>query len=132
MVDRPLRRILHVEDEADIRTIAKLTLEALGGFEVESCESGADAIQRIAAFKPDLILLDVMMPGMDGPMTLNELRKLPEGARTPAIFMTAKAQSHEIAKFRELGAIDVVTKPFDPQTLCDHLRDIWRSAEEPK
>lgn len=132
MVDRPLRRILHVEDEADIRTIAKLTLEALGGFEVESCESGADAIRRIAAFKPDLILLDVMMPGMDGPMTLNELRKLPEGARTPAIFMTAKAQSHEIAKFRELGAIDVVTKPFDPQTLCDHLRDIWRSAEEPK
>ena len=132
MVDRPLRRILHVEDEADIRTIAKLTLEALGGFEVESCESGADAIRRVAAFKPDLILLDVMMPGMDGPMTLNELRKLPEGARTPAIFMTAKAQSHEIAKFRELGAIDVVTKPFDPQTLCDHLRDIWRSAEEPK
>jgi CheY-like chemotaxis protein len=132
MVDRPLRRILHVEDEADIRTIAKLTLEAIGGFEVESCESGSDAIARLAAFKPDLLLLDVMMPGMDGPMTLTELRKIPEGATTPAVFMTAKAQSHEIAKFRELGAIDVVTKPFDPQTLCDHLKEIWRRAEDAK
>jgi two-component system OmpR family response regulator len=132
MVDRPLRRILHVEDEADIRTIAKLTLEAIGGFEVESCESGPDAIARMATFKPDLLLLDVMMPGMDGPMTLSELRKLPEGAATPAVFMTAKAQSHEIAKFCELGAIDVVTKPFDPQTLCDHLKEIWRRAEDGK
>jgi two-component system OmpR family response regulator len=132
MVDRPLRRILHVEDEADIRTIAKLTLEAIGGFEVESCESGPDAIRRLSAFKPDLLLLDVMMPGMDGPMTLNELRKIPEGAKTPAIFMTAKAQSHEIAKFRDLGAVDVVTKPFDPETLCDHLKNIWRGLEESK
>jgi CheY-like chemotaxis protein len=130
MVDRPLRRILHVEDEADIRTIAKLTLEAIGGFEVESCESGTEAIARLPVFKPDLVLLDVMMPGMDGPMTLNELRKLPEGERTPAIFMTAKAQAHEIEKFRALGAIDVVTKPFDPQTLCDHLKDVWGKYEE--
>ena len=130
MVDRPLRRILHVEDEADIRTIAKLTLEAIGGFEVQSCESGPDAIASAAAFKPDLLLLDVMMPGMDGPMTLAELRKLPGTAHTPAVFMTAKAQPHEIAKFRELGAVDVVTKPFDPQTLCDHLTTIWLRAQE--
>ena len=109
-----------------------MTLEAIGGFEVESRESGPDAIARLATFKPDLLLLDVMMPGMDGPMTLSELRKLPEGASTPAVFMTAKAQSHEIAKFKELGAIDVVTKPFDPQTLCDHLKEIWRRTEETK
>jgi CheY-like chemotaxis protein len=132
MVDRPLQRILHVEDEADIRTIAKLTLEAIGGFEVESCESGPEAIKRISTFKPDLLLLDVMMPGMDGPMTLDALRKIPEGADTPAVFMTAKAQAHEIAKFRALGAVDVVTKPFDPQTLCDHLKDIWRRIRETK
>jgi len=132
MVDRPLQRILHVEDDADIRTIAKLTLEAIGGFQVESCESGPEAIKRIGTFKPDLLLLDVMMPGMDGPMTLAELRKIPEGVDTPAIFMTAKAQAHEIAKFRELGAIDVVTKPFDPQTLCDHLKGIWRNLAEMK
>ena len=130
MVDRPLRRILHVEDEADIRTIAKLTLEAIGGFEVESCQSGADAIACADTFKADLILLDVMMPGMDGPMTLAELRKLPSTVNTPVVFMTAKAQPHEIAKFLELGAVDVVTKPFDPQALCDHLVAVWRRIEE--
>ena len=130
MANRPLHRILHVEDEDDIRTIAKLTLEALGGFEVESCESGSQAIARVAAFNPDLILLDVMMPGMDGPMTLAELRKLPATAHTPVVFMTAKAQPHEIAKFRELGAIDIVTKPFDPQALCENLDAIWRRFEE--
>ena len=132
MVDRPLHRILHVEDEADIRTIAKLTLEAIGGFEVESCESGADAVACAEAFKADLILLDVMMPGMDGPITLAELRKLPGTANTPVIFMTAKAQPHEIARFLELGTVDVVTKPFDPQALCDHLTAVWRRIEEAK
>lgn len=132
MVARPLRRNLHVEDEADIRTIAKLTLEAIGGYEVESCGSGPEAIRHLPLFKPDIILLDVMMPGMDGPTTLVELRKLPDGEHVPAIFMTAKAQAHEIAKFRALGAIDVITKPFDPQALCDHLKDIWHRLEEPK
>lgn len=130
MVDRPLKRILHIEDEDDIRTITKLTLEALGGFTVESCESGQEAIARAPHFKPDMILLDVMMPGMDGPMTLAELRKLPEIRRTPVVFMTAKAQPHEIVKFRELGAVDVVTKPFDPQALCEHLTTIWRNVED--
>lgn len=130
MVERPLRRILHVEDEADIRTIAKLTLEAIGGFEVESCDSGPQAIARLAAFKPDLILLDVMMPGMDGPTTLAELRKLPDGANAPVVFMTAKAQAHEIDKFRSLGAVDVVTKPFDPQLLCDQLKNVWHRLEK--
>ena len=130
MANRPLQRILHIEDEEDIRTIAKLTLEALGGFTVESCGSGPEAIAAAPHFKPDMILLDVMMPGMDGPMTLAELRKLPGTQRTPVIFMTAKAQPHEIVKFRELGAVDVVTKPFDPQVLCEHLAAIWRSIED--
>ena len=130
MANRPLQRILHIEDEEDIRTIAKLTLEALGGFTVESCGSGPEAIAAAPHFKPDMILLDVMMPGMDGPMTLAELRKLPGTQRTPVIFMTAKAQPHEIVKFRELGAVDVVTKPFDPQVLCEHLAAIWRNVED--
>lgn len=130
MVSRPLQRILHIEDEEDIRTIAKLTLEALGGFTVESCGSGPEAIAAAPHFMPDMILLDVMMPGMDGPMTLAELRKLPGTQRTPVIFMTAKAQPHEIVKFRELGAVDVVTKPFDPQVLCEHLAAIWRNVED--
>jgi two-component system, OmpR family, response regulator len=126
MTDRPLKKILHVEDEADIRTIAKLALEAFGGFEVESCDSGVDALAKAPVFQPDLVLLDVMMPGMDGPMTLEALRKLPGFAQVPAIFMTAKAQPQEIEKLRFLGAIDVVVKPFDPEMLCTQITDIWR------
>ena len=128
MSEPTLQRILHVEDEPDIRAIAKLTLEALGGYQVESCESGAEALAKAPAFRPDLLLLDVMMPGMDGPMTLEALRKLPECADIPAVFMTAKAQPHEIEKFRSLGAIDVVTKPFDPQELCGQIDALWRRA----
>jgi CheY-like chemotaxis protein len=128
MSDLALQRILHVDDEPDIRAVAKLALEALGGYQVESCESGADALAKAPAFRPDLLLLDVMMPGMDGPMTLEALRKLPGCADTPAVFMTAKAQPHEIEKFRSLGAIDVVTKPFDPMELCGQIAELWRRA----
>jgi two-component system, OmpR family, response regulator len=128
MTDRPLKKILHVEDEPDIRAIAKLALEAFGGFEVDSCESGADALARMPAFQPDLVLLDVMMPGMDGPMTLEAIRKLPGFAAVPAVFMTAKAQPHEIDKLKASGAIDVVIKPFDPEALCSQIADIWRRA----
>jgi CheY-like chemotaxis protein len=126
MTARPLKRILHVEDEPDIRAIAKLTLEALGGYEVVSCESGAEALVRAPEFKPDLVLLDVMMPGMDGPMTLTELRKLPSCSNVAVVFMTAKAQPGEVAKFRSLGAVDVITKPFDPLTLCQQIGALWQ------
>lgn len=120
-----LRRILHVEDEPDIREVAKLALEAIGGFEIKSCSSGHEALAEAVAFAPDLVLLDVMMPGMDGPTTLKNLRQLPEMASTPIIFMTAKAQPHEIEEFKALGAVDVVTKPFDPTSLPDQIRKIW-------
>jgi len=129
MNDRPLHRILHVEDEPDIRTIAKMTLEALGGFEVQSCASGQEAIAKGPAFKPDLVLLDVMMPGMDGPTTLSELRKIDALSATPVVFMTAKAQGHEIDRFKSLGAVDVVIKPFDPENLCQQLNAIWQRVE---
>lgn len=120
-----LNKILHVEDEPDIQAIAKLTLERVGGYTVESCNSGAEALKAISAFGPDLIVLDVMMPGLDGPATLAEIRKIPDFKGTPAIFMTAKAQSHEIEEFLQLGAIAVITKPFDTATLSDEIRDIW-------
>ncbi|MDP6526672.1 MAG: response regulator [Kiritimatiellia bacterium] len=120
-----LNKILHVEDEPDIQEVAKLALESVGGFTVEACSSGQEALDKVADFAPDIILLDVMMPDMDGPATLQELRKIQELADTPIIFMTAKAQTHEIEKFKELGAIDVITKPFDPMTLADQIRDIW-------
>ncbi len=122
---RSLKKILHVEDEPDIQAVAKLTLVKIGGFIVESCNSGAEALDKISDFSPELVLLDVMMPGLVGPATLNELRKIPQFKDTPVVFMTAKAQSHEIEEFLKLGAVDVITKPFDPSTLSDEIREIW-------
>lgn len=123
-----LNKILHVEDEPDIQEIARLALETIGGFTVETCSSGQEALEGVSAFRPDLILLDVMMSGMDGPTTLGELRKLPETAKTPIIFMTAKVQSGEIDQFKGMGAIDVIAKPFDPTTLSDQIREIFNSG----
>ena len=120
-----LKKVLYVEDEADIRTVAKVALESVGGFEVMMCASSAEAIEKAAAFGPDIILLDVMMPGMDGPDTLQALAKIPGLENTPAIFLTAKAMPEEIKRYRELGALDVIAKPFDPMTLADQVREIW-------
>ncbi|MDA1099899.1 MAG: response regulator [Proteobacteria bacterium] len=120
-----LQRILHVDDEPDIREVAKLTLEAIGGFTVETCSSGRQAIDRAPHFAPDLILLDIMMPGMDGPATYQELQKLPATANIPIIFMTAKAQAHEIDQYLGLGAAGVIIKPFDPAELSEQVTDIW-------
>jgi two-component system, OmpR family, response regulator len=128
LVNKPLRRILHVEDEPDIREIVRLTLEGLGGFIVESSHSGKEALRVISDFDPDLIMLDVMMPELDGPATMIEIRRLEEFKHTPIVFMTAKAQVHEIDCFLNLGAVDVVIKPFDPSTLSDQINDIWERA----
>jgi CheY-like chemotaxis protein len=124
MADK-LVRILYVEDEPDIQMVARLALEALGGFTVEICSSGNEALQRAPGFQPQLILLDVMMPGMDGPHTLKMLRALPQFANTPVIFMTAKVQPSEVAGYKEIGAADVIPKPFDPMTLASKVQDIW-------
>ena len=121
----PLKRILYVEDEPDIRTIAQMALEAVGGFVLEVCCDGFEAVDKGQAFEPDLILLDVMMPGMDGPSTMKALRALPGLATTPVIFMTAKIQPSEVANYRELGAAGVIAKPFDPMTLSDQIKEIW-------
>jgi CheY-like chemotaxis protein len=121
----PLQKILLVEDEPDIRTVAQLSLQAIGGFQVELCSSGQEALAKAPTFLPDLILLDVMMPGMDGPTTFQELKKLPALAGTPICFMTAKVQPQEVAQYRAMGALDVVPKPFDPMTLPGLIRGIW-------
>jgi CheY-like chemotaxis protein len=120
-----LNRILMVEDETDIQQVAQLALEAVGGFTVCICSSGSAALEQAPLFGPDLILLDVMMSGMDGPSTLLALRQLPHFSATPVIFMTAKVQSHEVARYKELGALDVISKPFDPMTLSDTIVEIW-------
>lgn len=123
-----LKTILHVEDDLDIQEITRLALETIGGFIVEQCSSGRDALERASSFSADLFLLDVMMPGMSGEETLKELRKQPEFKDTPAIFMTAKAQPEEVQAFKDSGAIDVITKPFDPMTLADQIRESWDNA----
>ena len=125
---RELKRILYVEDEPSIRTIAVTVLEAVGGFSVIACASGRQALEAAPAAHADLILLDVMMPEMDGPATLKALRGIPQTAQTPVIFMTAKVQASEIGHYKSLGAIDVIAKPFDPMTLSAQIGEIWRNA----
>ena len=126
---KALSRILMVEDEPDIQAVAQIALETVGGLQVEMCSSGKEALDRVLACAPDLILMDVMMPGLDGPSTLQTLRANPETAGFPVIFMTAKVQSHEIARFIDLGAIGVIAKPFDPMTLASTIRSLWEKED---
>jgi two-component system, OmpR family, response regulator len=120
-----LQKILYVEDDPDIQAIAVMVLDAISGFTLEPCSSGNEALTKAVAFGPDLVLLDVMMPGMDGPETFQALRKMPELANTPVVFMTAKVQPQEVQGYLDLGAVGVIAKPFDPMTLADQLREIW-------
>lgn len=120
-----LDKILYVEDDPDIQAIAVMVLDAISGFTLEPCSSGSEALSKAVDFNPDLILLDVMMPGMDGPETLHALRQLPELANKPVVFMTAKVQPQEVQGYLDLGAVGVIAKPFDPMTLADQLREIW-------
>ncbi len=120
-----LQRIMCVEDEPDIRSVVKLALEAVGGYSVLLCASGKEAIENGPAFAPDFILLDAMMPGMDGPSTLKALREIPALANVPVAFMTAKVQPSEIAAFKALGALEVIAKPFNAGTLADTVKSLW-------
>jgi len=120
-----LQRILMVEDDTDIQTVACMALEAVGGYTVEVCSGGREALSKIQGFGPDLVLLDVMMPDMDGPNVLRELRANPATAPIPVIFMTAKAQAHEVNSYRQMGALDVISKPFDPMALSALIDTIW-------
>lgn len=123
-------RLLHVEDEPDIREIAELVLDR---FELTQCESGLAALALARDLELDVILLDVMMPGMDGMETLTELRKLPHLAHTPVIFMTARVQPAEVAQLLDLGAVAVIAKPFDPIELEDEvLAAIAKTAGAPR
>jgi len=122
---KELQRILYVEDEPDIQAVAKMALEMVGGFTVKLCSSGEQALREAEQFTPDLILLDVMMPDMDGPTTLMALRRLPALACVPVLFVTAKMQPQEVARYKSLGALGVIAKPFDPMSLANQVRLIW-------
>ena len=119
-----MTRILYVDDEADIREVAEMALELEPGFEVRTCASGAEALEVAPEWKPDLILLDVMMPGLDGPAVLARLRGADETSAIPIVFITARTQQHEVEQLRALGAKGVVAKPFDPMTLADQVREL--------
>jgi CheY-like chemotaxis protein len=120
-----LEQVLYVDDDDDIREVAEMALTAVAGLKVCACSSGEEALTQARACRPQLILLDVMMPGMDGPTTLAALREDPELADTPVVFLTAKIQPAEVERYRSLGAADVIGKPFDPMTLGEQLRGIW-------
>jgi len=115
--------VLYAEDEADIRQVTEFALED-EGFELLACASGDAALSKAADITPDLILLDVMMPGIDGPSTLKKLRDFPHLANTPAIFMTAKVQPAEVEQYKAIGALGVISKPFDPMTLADQIHSL--------
>ena len=115
-------RILYVDDEDDIREIAVMALELDPDFVVRDCGSGAEAVEIAAAWQPQLILLDVMMPGMDGPATLAALRARTETANTPVAFITARTQRDDLERLVALGACGVIAKPFDPMALAERVR----------
>jgi len=120
-----LEKILYVDDEADIRTVAKLALERVGGFEVKAEESAETALQLLNEWLPDMLLLDVMMPGMNGPALFAKLQDDERYKNLPVVFMTAKAQPVEVDSYLELGVLGVIPKPFDPFTLATQLQAIW-------
>jgi CheY-like chemotaxis protein len=122
-------RILHVDDEPDIRDVVEMSLSLDPVFSVRGCGSGEEAISAAASWTPDLVLLDVMMPNMDGPTTLARLRGTPKTAAIPVVFMTARAQPRELEHFVSLGAEGVIAKPFDPMTLASAVRSYVRTAD---
>jgi CheY-like chemotaxis protein len=119
-----VEKVLMVDDEPHVRRVAELSLSRVGGWAVTLATSGAEALMAAVESPPDLILLDVMMPGMDGPTTLGALQERTATAAIPVIFMTAKVQEHEIDRYLTLGAAGVVCKPFDPVKLPDQIRRI--------
>jgi CheY-like chemotaxis protein len=128
-MQRPLKKIMLVEDDLDIQLITRLSLEVGGGYDVRVCGSGAEAIQSAAAYAPDLVVLDVMMPGMDGPATMDALRKLPELATTPVVFFTANTQELVRQDLLRRGALDIIIKPIEPDALVAQIRSIWQRIE---
>ncbi|MES2253459.1 MAG: response regulator [Pseudomonadota bacterium] len=121
-----LRHVLCVDDEEDIQEVVKLCLEMDGGLTIDTCAGGAEALVYLAHTTPDLILLDVMMPGMDGPATFAAMKA--EGMDVPVIFMTARVRGAEVSQYLEMGAAGVIPKPFDPITLASEVRRLWSES----
>ena len=127
MTTKPLERVCYVEDDEDIQRIIRMSLERVGKMTVEIVGDPMVAVDAIIRFKPDLVMLDWMMPGMDGPTLFRKLKEEPETKDLPVIFITAKATSAELAELRSLGALGAISKPFAPKDLPDQLRALWNT-----
>ena len=125
MQKQNLKSIVCIDDEHDILEVAKMSLEAVGGFDVSAHDNGQAGVEKAIETNPDLILVDVMMPGLDGPATLELIKKTPELKNTPVIFMTARVQPSEVEEYKNLGAVGVISKPFDPMELPNDILRIW-------
>ncbi len=119
-----IKRILIIDDEDDIREVAQLTLEAVGGWQVFTADSGRAGLEKAEVEQPDAILLDVMMPEMDGIATFNKLKANPHTQNIPVILLTAKVQSSDHRRFAELGITGIVPKPFDPMSLTEQVAEV--------
>ena len=117
------QKVLIVDDEDDIRELARISLERVGGLRVVVASSGQEGLQLAAAEQPDAIVLDAMMPGMDGPQTLEALKADPGTAHIPVVFLTGSVQAADRDRFMTLGAVATLIKPFDPMKLADQLRE---------
>jgi two-component system OmpR family response regulator len=124
-MSRALQHVAYVDDDPDILTIAEIGLATAGGINTTLIHGPQTAMEQLVGAAPDLILLDVMMPGIDGPTLLQAIHRRPPLAKTPVIFMTARVQPRELAQYMALGAIGVISKPFDVMTLADDVRRIW-------
>lgn len=125
MPTSPLNRICYVEDDEDIQRIVRMSLERVGKMTVQVVGDPTQAIEAMKAFKPDLVMLDWMMPGMDGPTLFRKMRETSEVKHLPVVFITAKASSSEMDELRAMGAAGAISKPFSPKDLPDQLRSIW-------
>jgi len=129
-MSKKLQSILYVEDDLHVRTTAKLVMEVIGKFEVRECSSGREALHAARDFQPDLILLDVLMPELDGVNTLAMLRRMPHLADVPALFVTGQTSECDIARYLEAGAIGVIPKPVLPLRLTGQLNALWEQHAE--
>lgn len=121
-----LERVLYIEDEPDIRAVATIALQQIGGLTLKCCANGPEGLDALRGFAPQLVLLDVMMPGMDGPTVLANIRQHTEYNHIPVVFITAKVQTAEVEDLMKLGAFAVISKPFSPMDIADQLRSIWK------
>jgi len=126
MPDRPLNRICYVEDDEDIQRIVRLSLERIGKMTVEIITDPTASIDAMTKFGPDLVMLDWMMPVLDGPALFRKMKERPDTSAFPVVFITAKASSKDMEELMRLGAAGAISKPFSPKDLPEQLREIWR------